>query len=237
MSIGSKAKRDQKRKAAQRQKNINASNVRPKKAAAGSPHYSTSFPSNINEILDLQEKIDRLFSTLTTPTTISDRVLEFTHTLSNREPEFLNPQPELWSRQSCCDLNVAKYIEANGGFMVCGYRVWFNDPIYIEGERHAVWSDGTQLRDVSFVDSGETTILFVADGEISSHFDASPKKVRYAFYPADKAILRRYEEIESSVPRMEMSADDAWATMPSYEDWLAGKRTPNMFPATALRPR
>lgn len=74
----------------------------------------------------------------------------------------------------------------NGGEMLCGYRIWYNEPLYIEGERHAVWSDGESIRDVSFVDTGETTVLFVPD---NYGFDDVPSKVRLAFNEADRQDL------------------------------------------------
>lgn len=56
-------------------------------------------------------------------------------TLSAMSPIFLDCKPEAWSRQSCCEMNVARYIEDHGGRMICGYRIWYNEPLYIEAER------------------------------------------------------------------------------------------------------
>jgi hypothetical protein len=111
--------------------------------------------------------------------------------------------------------------------MLCGYRIWYSAPRYIEGERHAVWTDGSQVRDVSFCDTGETRILFVPDDQ---RFEGARKKVRYAFEDADRQLVARFDAIERMAPIAQMSAEQAWAVMPSYEQWLAGDRMPNLIP-------
>ncbi|KWB61672.1 hypothetical protein [Burkholderia ubonensis] len=178
------------------------------------------------EFLQFRAGLDRLWANLTTPTKINDQVSQFSRSLSSKEPLFLDCQPELWSRQSCCDINVEKYIERHDGRALCGYRIWYNGPIYIEGERHVVWTDGDKTRDVSFVDTGETRILFVPD-ELG--FLEAPGKVRFAFNDDDKALLDQFEAMERAVPMMKASAHQAWETMPTYEQWLSGKRMPNII--------
>lgn len=179
------------------------------------------------EFLNLRAGLDRLRANLTTPTEINDQVLQFSRLLSSNGPVFLECQPEFWSRQSCCDINVEKYIEQHGGRALCGYRIWYNGPIYIEGERHVVWTNGEITRDVSFVDTGETRILFVPD-ELG--FSEAPGKVRFAFNDVDKALLAQFEVMERAVPMVKASAQEAWETMPTYEQWLGGKRMPNVIP-------
>lgn len=94
-----------------------------------------------------------------------------------------------------------------------------NEPLYIEGERHAVWTDGNEVRDVSFVDTGETRTLFVPDDK---SFDGAPLKVRFAFSEPDRAVLAGWEAMMKMVPIQRMSPQDAWNRMPTYEQWLAG---------------
>lgn len=173
------------------------------------------------EQIELQARFDRLFSGLTTPRAIDEYVRQFTQRLGGGEPMFLPCRPEPWSRQDCCDANVARYIKIHGGRMLCGYRLWYTEPLYIEGERHAVWTDGQEIRDVSFVVSGETQTLFVPDDKT---FDALPAKVRHAFDSDDQAIVVIFEEMERQGPRVERSSEAAWDHMLSYEDWLSGKR-------------
>ncbi len=110
--------------------------------------------------------------------------------------------------------------------MLCGYRIWYNEPLYIEGERHAVWTDGSEIRDVSFADSGESRVLFVPD---IHGFESAPAKIRYAFRTDDKSALADYEAILAQVPIHKFTPEEAWKEMPSYEEWLSGKRMPNMI--------
>jgi hypothetical protein len=175
---------------------------------------------------NLMQNADSLFSKLTTPSDINAQVSFFSKLLSTEDPIFLECHPELWARQSCCDANVTKYIEYHGGRMLCGYRIWYNEPLYIEGERHAVWIDGEVIRDVSFVDSGETEILFVPDNK---KFDDAPEKIRHAFDESAKKTIVQFEEMEKLVPIGRLSPKEAWDTMLTYERWLAGDRMPNFI--------
>nr|CUV31748.1 conserved protein of unknown function [Ralstonia solanacearum] len=186
----------------------------------------TALPGSLQEAMQMSERFKQLIANLITPSVVNAQVQQFAQSLSNSAPIFLNCQPELWSRQSCCDTNVAKYIEEHGGQMLCGYRIWYNEPLYIEGERHAVWTDGSHVRDVSFCATGETRILFAPDDR---GFDNAPKKVRYAFEDADQQVLAQYETLERMVPHTQMSAEQAWATMLPYERWLAGARMRNLI--------
>lgn len=185
-------------------------------------------PASMQEAMDIEARCGVLFSRLTTPNSINEQVLQFARTLSTAAPSFLDCMPEAWSRQSCCDMNVARYIEDHGGRVICGYRIWYNEPLYIEGERHAVWADGDEIRDVSFVDTGETRTLFVPDEKA---FDEAPQKVRLAFGDADKSVLAGWEAMMSTVPIQFNSPEDSWNSMPTYEQWLAGTRMPNLIPA------
>lgn len=186
-------------------------------------------PRNLMETLTLAQRLDVLLKDLTTPAIIDDNVKLFAQELGGVDvPVFLDCQPEPWSRQSCCDLNVLEYIKLHGGKMLCGYRIWYTQPRYIEGERHAVWTDGTTIRDVSFVDTGESKTVFVPDDRA---FDGAPAKVRRAFETEDKQALTAYEGLMSAIPTETMPAGQAWNTYPTYEQWLAGKRMSNLVPS------
>ncbi|MEM8515422.1 hypothetical protein RCH14_004783 [Massilia sp. MP_M2] len=171
------------------------------------------------------QPVNALFNNLTTPTSIDSNVETFAKMLSEKEPMFLSCEPELWSKQSCCDMNVEKYIEKHGGKMLCGYRIWYNTPDYIEGERHAVWTDGTDIRDVSFSDTGEQTILFVPDNHT---FVGAPRKVRHTFIKSLQGDLAKFDEVEQGMFQ-QMSAEKSWEIMPTYEQWKSGVRSANMF--------
>lgn len=170
----------------------------------------------------LAKRLDPLIDALTTPTSIDEKVIQFASQLSQRPPQVLTCEPELWSRESCCDLNVQKYIEEHGGSMLCGYRVWYTAPRYIQGERHAVWTDGETIRDVSFSVSGETQTVFVPD---DLGFDAAPEKVRHVFEEGDKAALLAYEQMADAMSQLmrKPSASQSWSQARTYEAWLASQ--------------
>ncbi len=184
-----------------------------------------ALPASPQEARAIDARCAVLFSSLTTPNSVNEQVLQFAMTLSVMSPIFLDCKPEAWSRQSCCEMNVARYIKDHGGRMICGYRIWYNEPLYIEGERHAVWTDGNEVRDVSFVDTGETRTLFVPDDK---SFDEAALKVRFAFGETDRTVLAGWEEVMRMVPVERMAPVEAWNSMPTYEEWLTGKRMPNL---------
>jgi hypothetical protein len=173
------------------------------------------------------QMVGSLFNNLTTPASIDENVVQFAKMVSDKEPMFMTCEPEPWSKQGCCDMNVEKYIEKHGGKMLCGYRVWYNAPDYIEGERHAVWTDGTIIRDVSFCDSGEQTIVFVPDDR---GFEDAAGKVRHTFIESRQAALAKFHEIDQALIQ-HTTAEQAWEMMPTYEQWQAGARSTNMFVA------
>ncbi|MCA1600572.1 MAG: hypothetical protein LC776_02640, partial [Acidobacteria bacterium] len=88
-------------------------------------------------IRDLESLLDP--SKLTVPTEINEDIEQFCKRISEVEPFFIDIEPELWSRQSSCNLNVKEYIRLNSGSMICGYKIWYHKPRYIEAKRHAMW--------------------------------------------------------------------------------------------------
>lgn len=88
-----------------------------------------------------------------------------------------------------------------------------------------MWTDGTVVRDVSFCDTGETSIVFVPD---EHGFEEAPSKVRHTFVKSRQAALAKFHEIEQSMI-VHTPREEAWNTMPSYEQWQAGARSPNSY--------
>lgn len=183
----------------------------------------------------VMRELKTLIGTLTTPAEITDRVLEFSHKLSDQLPFYLECQPEPWSHQSCCDQNVAEYIKINGGEAVFGFRLWANGDVYIEAERHAVWEKDGEVRDVSFVDTGENQILFLPDSPSEKSFEAARQRVRHAFTPRDKQLILALNAMEALAPSRQMTSAESWSVMPTYEEWQAGKRMPNLIPVVERR--
>lgn len=172
------------------------------------------------------ERVDYLASKLTTHFEVDHRITEFLKKISDEQPILLKCSPEPWSRQSCCDLNVQEYIQQHGGRSLFGYKIWYHKDLYAECERHAVWTDEENIRDISFVDTGENYIIFVPD---KHSFDDRPDIIRHAFEKDDKKALAFFEQIAKSSPPRKMLPDEAWRTMLTYERWLQGERMDNLI--------
>jgi len=221
MSRNSKRKRD-KRKAAENQV--------ARRKAANSINFDN--PSVV------QSELNKLFdpSRLTTPREINKDILDFCATISDCAPVFVESRPELWSRQACCEQNVHEYIRLHGGEIVCGYRIWYHEPNYIEAERHAIWRSGEEVRDVTFGADGEARFLFIADTiSRQSRLDDNVLRIRWSKNHQTKRLVKIQEELESHMTVKRMSDDESWNTMPSYEEWLAGKRMPSLLPIDLMQ--
>lgn len=212
MSINSKAKRDKKKKESQKKSNLSKNN-----------RSSSKSIQSLDDIFDPAK--------LTTPQTINEDILKFCRKISDTSPTFIEITPELWSRQSCCDLNVHEYIKLNGGSIVCGYKLWYNDPVYIEGERHAVWYGDGEYRDITFNSDGEEKILFIPDiPEKQSSLELNERKIRWCKDEATRALISQHEFFERMTPFQNMSDTTAWNTMLTYENWKAGERMSSLVP-------
>ena len=166
---------------------------------------------------------------LTTPSTVNKSIQNFCKRISDFAPFFIDIKPEPWCRQSCCNLNVKRYINENGGKMVCGYKIWYHHPIYIEAERHAVWYDNNTYKDLTFNTGGESKILFVPDIiEKQNHLKDNVPRIRLPLNDYTKKVVAMQEHLESKMKIKSMSNEESWNTMLTYEQWLSGKRMPNM---------
>jgi hypothetical protein len=164
---------------------------------------------------------------LTTPDKIDQKVSSFCRRLSSRTPFFVNVQPELWCRQSTCEMNVQKLIEQIGGTSVIGYKVWYLKNKYIEAERHVIHEQSGTFRDPTFNSDGETTVLFVSDQNPDTAYDALPIKVREGFTQRARLFTQiKNQEEKFSV---HLSNEESWERMLTYERWLAGERMANMW--------
>ncbi|QDV61069.1 hypothetical protein [Crateriforma conspicua] len=176
---------------------------------------------------------------LTTPRMIDEHVKVFCEAINpNTAPTFLEIDPEEWSRQSCCDLNVKHYLEKHGGgVMVCGYKIWYRTKLYIEAERHAVLrtDDGT-LRDLTFAADGETRILFLPDIPDRSHnLSDNRDKIRHAVDHRVKSLAESLDRRDAKNPIQKLSDDESWATMLTFADWKSGERQASVWLTTKSR--
>lgn len=164
---------------------------------------------------------------LTTPEKIDQRVASFSRRLSSLAPFYVNVEPELWSRQSTCDMNVQKLIEQIGGSQVTGYKIWYLKNKYIEAERHVIHVLSGVFRDPTFNSDGETIILFVPDKDPATTYDARSMKVREGFTQRSRLFAQMKDQEEKFALRL--SNQESWDRMLSYESWLAGERMANMW--------
>lgn len=195
-----------------------------------------SLKSNTQQIssnpIKLQQQIDALFdpTKLTTPKGINDDIRKFCRKISKNEPIFIAVTPEPWSRQSCCDSNVAEYIKHHGGKVVCGYKLWGHAPVYLEGERHAVWFKDGEFRDISFNADGETLILFVPDEEEKQkELESNDLRKRWGKDSVTKQLIKIVEQGERRMLKRTLSKEESWQKMLTYEQWLSGERMPSLF--------
>lgn len=166
---------------------------------------------------------------LTTPGQIDAKVRDFCKSISKGAPIFVDVIPELWCRQSCCEMNVDKLIEGRGGEKVLGYKIWYLPKSYIEAERHVVHKLGDVFRDPTFNADGEDRILFVADDDQRGGYMGRPMKIRRGFTNQARRFVEVSIAHESSSRIQQLDNDQSWKRMITYADWLNGKRQANMW--------
>lgn len=214
VSVNSKKRRDQKKKTQKKPSHKNT---------AGLPDFDQLSSKKAFDPFDPAR--------LTTPKNIDQNITEFCKKHCGNVPFYINVKPELWSRQSCCDLNVKEYIKHNGGEIICGFKIWYNEPHYIEAERHAVWLKDGEYLDVTFNADGEDKILFVVDKpEFTKSLDSNDVKFRWGGTQRVKNIIMIQELAEQRSNFIKMSDEECWDTMLTYEQWLNGKRMSSINP-------
>jgi hypothetical protein len=215
MSIKSRAKSQKKRKARK-----NRNRMAPKSAGVLTQDQAAR---GIKNLFDPRK--------LTAPTEINDDLRSFCGSISDLEPFFLDVEPEPWSRQSCCDLNVKEYIKIHGGKVICGYKIWYHRPIYIEAERHAVWEKDGTYKDISFNADGENRILFLPDvSEKQNALESNRHRFRWGKDAETRQLIDIQEYSERFVRVHKLSDEEAWNTMLTYEDWKKGQRMRSLIP-------
>ena len=181
--------------------------------------------------IDIQKGLEELFNPLklTAPKNINHDIKTFCKTISDFDPFFIKIEPETWSRQSCCDLNIHEYIKIHGGQIICGYKIWYNKPKYIEAERHAIWFKDAIYKDISFNADGEENILFIPDIlEKQNTLEENKSKIRWGKDSKTRQLIKAQENMESNIPIQQMSNKACWNTMLTYEQWKTGERMSNI---------
>ena len=102
---------------------------------------------------------------MTTPTTITDEIRQFCHTLvPGAEPVFVEFEPSSFAVQDECYDNVNALVNERGGKMLLGWTIWEWPGILLEGLSHAVWEgENGNLVDPTPKADGESRILFLPD--------------------------------------------------------------------------
>lgn len=160
---------------------------------------------------------------LTTPTNIDHNVKKFAKTIRDHDPFFVDVLPEDWCRKANCDMNVEKFIEQNGGEIICGYKIWYNKSEYIEGERHAIWKLDDQYRDLTFNEHGESKIVFVKDiATKQKGLDLNEMRYRYPISSKARKVIQAYEKLyENQIQIQKASREEAWKSQPTFSEWKA----------------
>ena len=173
-------------------------------------------------------------SGLTTPKRVDKNVEAFCRSLSKIQPQYIDVTPEPWCRQSCCEMNVDRFMQSTGGEKVVGYKLWYLEGKYIEAERHVVHRNEGSLRDLTFNSDGETRILFVPDADSTTGYEERALKVRRGFSLAGK----RFAELANGTDHLirRMSDEESWETMLTYEEWCTGKRMQTCCRASTANP-
>ena len=138
---------------------------------------------------------------------------------SKKEPIFVDVRPEPWCRLLSCDLNVDKFLESNEGKKIVGYKIYYIEKAYIKAVRHSIYSDGNNLRDLTFENDGEERILFLPDDDLRCFYDGED--------PIRKGIAKRAKKIANFLnkikrPRWHLSG--SWNKRITYKEWLEGIR-------------
>ena len=181
--------------------------------------------------VEIQNGLQKLFDPLklTTPKSINHDIKIFCKTISDFDPFFVHIEPEPWSRQSCCDLNIREYIKMNDGKIICGYKIWYNKPNYMEAERHAIWFKDGIYKDISFNSNGEENILFIPDIlKKQNTLEENKSRIRWGKDTKTKQLIKAQENMERMMPMQQMSNEESWNTMLTYEQWESGKRMSNI---------
>jgi hypothetical protein len=181
--------------------------------------------------VEIQNGLQKLFDPLklTAPKSINHDIKIFCKTISDFDPFFVHIEPEPWSRQSCCDLNIHEYIKINDGKIICGYKIWYNKPNYMEAERHAIWFKDGIYKDISFNSDGEENILFIPDIlKNQNTLEENKSRIRWGKDTKTKQSIKAQENMEKMMPMQQMSNTESWNTMLTYEQWESGKRMSNI---------
>lgn len=73
-------------------------------------HEANPTPRKTFDEVDIARLTAQMFNSLTTPHSTTEQIALFASKHGANTPVYLECQPELWSRQRLCNMNVEKYI-------------------------------------------------------------------------------------------------------------------------------
>lgn len=137
---------------------------------------------------------------MTTPTSISDTVLELCASLGLEEPHYVTVRSRSDATDNECFEASRNHQREFGGKVVTGWQFWEWPGLMLEAENHGVWlSDVGQYLDVSTKPDGETRILFAADPTRVGD-DTRTDNVRRAIF--DHPTVHRYIKLKEDYNRL-----------------------------------
>lgn len=99
----------------------------------------------------------------------------------------------------------------------------------MEAERHAIWFKDGVYKDISFNADGEENILFIPDViEKQNTLEENKSRIRWGKDSKTKQLIKAQNGFEKMMPMQQMSNEESWNTMLTYEQWQNGQRMSNM---------
>ena len=103
----------------------------------------------------------------TTPSELTEDVLDFCKEVETSTPFFVEVKPADFARPNFCFQNVETQIENFSGKKCYGWEIWYKKGMIIEAEFHCIWqSPEGRFLDITPQMDGERKILFLPSHKI-----------------------------------------------------------------------
>jgi len=164
--------------------------------------------------------------TETTPTALSDAVIEFAATLTTEQPIMVPVVSDRFGLYGWCSDGVSEKVKVDGGSIVFGWTIWEVPKLLLTAEFHAVWSpaDGS-LVDITPKPNAERQIVFVPDGGYPQDFDFDlrPSNRRMRLY---RPPVPDIQSLSGHMKPAQLVYEQARAKRAGIElhEWLLSKR-------------
>lgn len=109
-------------------------------------------------------ELAKLLPTNTTPSRITPEIQRFCGTVSSSAPRYVSVDAPTDAKFGECHLNVARYVDQQGGDALRGWAIWEIPGMLLQAEFHSIWISPTGAEvDVTPHEDGEDRILFLPD--------------------------------------------------------------------------